>query len=183
MPKYHHSKILMIDMKDDTETVLKTSGYNVIAGSFGVPYRVRKKDIFPVIVNGSLLSNFTEQEIFIIDLCPADLLSQPIGEKHTSPGENDWWASCSEGIVDPRPRLMNEVKEYFDRTFEYGGIFIIFADCRNSPRVICGHQSYSGLIEKENIYCHNWGFLSILDALWWNLITEKKSQWWRKNSS
>jgi hypothetical protein len=49
-PRYHHPKILLIDMKDETETVLKEGGYNVAAGSFGVPYRVPKDDkLFPVI--------------------------------------------------------------------------------------------------------------------------------------
>jgi hypothetical protein len=61
MPKYPRPKILLIDMKDETESVLKAEGYDVVAGSFGVPYRVPKEDkLFPVIINGSLPSNFTE---------------------------------------------------------------------------------------------------------------------------
>jgi hypothetical protein len=33
-------------MKDKTENVLKAEGYDVVAGSFGVPYRVPKEDKF-----------------------------------------------------------------------------------------------------------------------------------------
>jgi hypothetical protein len=167
-PKYRHPKILLINMKDETEAVLKVEGYNIVVGSFGVPYRVPKDDkLFPVIINGSLPSNYTEREIIVIDLVPADPLSQPKGERHTSPGENDWWANCSDGKIDPRPRLMNKVKEHFDRVFENGGVFIIFADRRDKTRMILGHQSYSGTIKKEqDIYCDSWGFLSILDEIW-----------------
>jgi hypothetical protein len=165
-PRYHHPKILLIDMKDDAETLLKSEGYNVAAGSFGVPYRVQKADqLFPVIINGALPPNFAEQEIFIIDLLPSDPLSQPKGEKHTSPGESDWWGSCSEGMIDPRPRFMEEVKEYLDRIFEHGGVFIIFADRWCRPRVISGYLGRLSFQKERDIYCHNWGFLSILNGL------------------
>jgi hypothetical protein len=70
-------------------------------------------------------------------------------------------------MIDPRSRLIEQVKNHFGRIFQHGGIFLIFADRRESPRVIWGHyQSYSGRIEKErDIYCDNWGLLSILDSL------------------
>jgi hypothetical protein len=103
-PKYHRPKILMIDMKDDSGSLLEAEGYNVVSGSFGVPYRVPKEDsCLPVIINGFLPPNFTEREIIVIDLVPADPLSQPKGEKHTSPDEIDWWTSCTKRIIDPSP--------------------------------------------------------------------------------
>jgi hypothetical protein len=36
LPRYHHPKILLIDVKDNAETVLKAERYNVTAGSFGL---------------------------------------------------------------------------------------------------------------------------------------------------
>ena len=164
--KYHHPKILLIDLKDEIKAVLKAEGYNVEAGSFGVPYRVPKDDkLFPVITNGSLPSNLPEREIIVIDLFPANIIDQPIGEKQTSPGESDWWASCSEGIIDPRPRSMIAIQKDFDRIFEHGGIFIVFASGRYRPRVIRGYKNYSGIQKEEDVYCDNWQFLSILGDL------------------
>ena len=89
MPKYYYHKILLIDLKDEIKTVLKAEGYNVEAGSFGVPYRVPKDDtLFPVITNGSLPSNLTEREIIVIDLVPTDILNQRYrGETNVSRGE------------------------------------------------------------------------------------------------
>ncbi len=105
--KYPTPKILLVDMKDQTEAVLKTEGYNVTTGSFGVSYKVPMDDNFkPIIMNGNLPPNYNEQEIIVIDLVPAAPLVQSQGEKHTSPGEHDWWASCNRGVIDPRPRFM-----------------------------------------------------------------------------
>jgi hypothetical protein len=59
----------LVDLKDETETVLKAEGYNVSSGSFGVPYKVPRDDsLFPVIVNGSLPLNLTAREIIVTDL-------------------------------------------------------------------------------------------------------------------
>jgi hypothetical protein len=60
---------------------------------------------------------------------------------------------------------MMSVKNDFDRIFEHGGVFIIFATSRNRPRDIQGYQSYSGIKKEAEIYCHNWMFLSILGDL------------------
>jgi hypothetical protein len=166
-PKYYYPKILLIDLENEIKAALKAEGYNVESGSFGVPYRVPKADkLFPVITNGSLPSNLTESEIIIIDLIPADFLNQPIGEKQTSPRESDWWATCSEGFIDPRPRLMTAVQKDFDRILAHGGVFIIFASGRKRPRVIRGYVNYSEIQKEEDVYCHNWQFLSILEDLY-----------------
>jgi hypothetical protein len=63
---------------------------------------------------------------------------------------------------------MDEVKENFDRILDHGGVFIIFADYRDRQSVILGHQSHYGFVKKQDIWRHNWGFLSILDELWVN---------------
>ncbi len=167
--KYPRPKILLVDMGIETEVVLKSAGHNVSVGSFGVPYKVPKRDdIFPVIVNGKLPVNASEQEIVIIDLVPSDILNQPEGEKHTSQGENDWWASCSRGEIDPRPRLMAAYRDDFDRILSHRGVFIIFADARYLQKIAWGHinNTYglrsSHFCEIEDIPFDNWCFLSIL---------------------
>ncbi len=164
VPRYPRPKILLIDMRDESEAVLKAEGYNVRSGSFGVPYQVPKNDTFePVIING-LVPNFTEQEIIVIDLAPAKPLPWPKGEKHTSPGEPDWWASCTNGIIDPRPRLMVGVRLAFDRILSHGGVFIIFADMRylQKMKMAYRYQGFGTLQGDEPIPADNWCFLSIL---------------------
>ncbi|MBW4501383.1 MAG: hypothetical protein KME57_17930 [Scytonema hyalinum WJT4-NPBG1] len=169
--KYPRPKILLVDMGIETEVVLKSAGHNVSVGSFGVPYKVPKRDdIFPVIVNGKLPVNASEQEIVIIDLVASDILNQPEGEKHTSQGENDWWVSSSRGKIDPRPRLMAAYQNDFDRILSYGGVFIIFADARYLQKIAWGHidNTYAPVrldfCKIEDIPCDNWCFLSIFKA-------------------
>lgn len=165
--KYPTPKILLVDMKDETETVLKAEGYNVTTASFGIPYRVPMEDKFvPVIVNGNFPGNFTEQEIVVIDLIPAQALPGPKGGKNTSPGETDWWASCNRGIVDPRPRFMHYVQKDLDRICSHGEVFIIFSDQPYSQKLVLGHYAWGRLEEEEDIsFYDNWCFLSIVENL------------------
>ena len=63
MTKYPKPKIILIDIKDDSEEKLSAEGYNVVSGSFGIPYKIAQSDGFtPVICNGEL-PNCSEQEI------------------------------------------------------------------------------------------------------------------------
>jgi len=99
-PKYSHPKILLLDMGDEVEAALREAGYAVSVGSFGRPYKVPRCDeLEPVIINGAFPRNFSEQEIIVIDLEPAEPLDGPEGEKHTSPGEDDWWASVLSAVI------------------------------------------------------------------------------------
>ncbi|MEQ9623157.1 hypothetical protein [Coleofasciculus chthonoplastes] len=163
--KYPQPKILLLDMEEEAEKRLKAVGYHVTVGSFGRPYKVDKSDnVQPIITNEHLPWNLSEQEIVVIDLLPNELLDQVQGEKHTSPGENDWWASCSEGVIDPRPRSMLIKQKSFDRILEHGGVFIIFADIRRQQKQFWGHIiNYGTFIEEEKLPFDNWCFLSILD--------------------
>lgn len=165
VPKWTHPKILLIDMEREAEAFLKAEGYNVSTGSFGIPYKVPKTDnLEPVIMSGYRLPNYTEQEIIIIDLEPAKASEQPDNEKDTSDGQNDWWASCSNGIIDPRPRVMQIAQKAFDRIFYHGGIFIIFADMRHHQDLKWGHLEYRHFVEVSKIDADNWCFLSILNS-------------------
>jgi len=166
--KYPKPKVLLLDIDSDIESNLKDAGYNVSNGSFGIPYKVPKEDGYqPVIVNGSMPSDVAEQEIIIINLLPRDVLDKPIGEKATSPGENDWWASCKYGQIDPRPRRMAQLQDSFDRIFKHGGVFIIFADDKEYQDLIWGRIFLGNLeiVDKLSSEFHNWCFLSELNYL------------------
>jgi hypothetical protein len=162
--KYPQPKILLIDIQEEAETLLKAAGYNVTVGSFGRPYKVDKNDsLQPIITNENLPWNLSEQEIVVIDLLSNAPVAQEPGEKHTSLGENDWWASCSEGVIDPRPRSMLIERKSFDRILEHRGVFIIFADIRRQQKQFWGHLQHGHFIEESKIPFDNWCFLSILN--------------------
>jgi hypothetical protein len=162
-PKYPKPKILLIDIKDNSKDLLLSEGYNVSEGTFGTPYKVKKADsLLPVIINQPYPDCY-EQEIVVIDLVPGDSLDGPTEEKCVSDGENDWWASCSAGIIDPRPRAMAGVHEELDRILKYGGIFIVFAAPRLKYEFIWGYyEQFRGITKKSDIPYHNWSFLSTL---------------------
>lgn len=162
--KYPQPKILLVDIQEEAETVLKAAGYNVTVGSFGCPYKVDKSDsLQPIITNDNLPWSLSEQEIVVTDLLPNTSVEQRLGEKHTTPRENDWWASCSEGVIDPRPRSMLIQHKSFDRILEHRGVFIIFADIRRRQKQFWGHLDYGHFIGESEIPYDNWCFLSILN--------------------
>lgn len=163
MPKYSKPKILLIDLKDDSEAVLKNAGFNVASGTFGTPYHVPKTDEYQPLIPNLGLQNCEEQEIVFIDLLPDDALDQPVGDKLTSEGENDWWVKHSLGWVDPRPRAMLIHQTTFDRILEHGGVFIVFTDSREHQQMLFGRKTRSRGLEKEgDIPFDNWSFLSML---------------------
>ncbi len=163
--KYPKPKILLIDIQEEAENLLKAAGYNVTIGSFGSSYKVDKRDSFlPIITNEYLPWNLSEQEIVVIDLLHNTLVEEVSGEKHTSPGENDWWASCSKGGIDPRPRSMFSERKSFDRILQHRGVFIIFADIRRQQKQFWGHLEYGQFVKNSEFDFDNWCFLSIFDS-------------------
>ena len=165
-PKYFHPRIILIDIEEQALLDLQAQGYNVCSGSFGTPYRVQKSDkLSPVLMETGILPDCTEQEIVIIDLNTGKPLTQSRGEKVTTDGQNDWWVRSTTGIIDPRPRLMDRVRELFDRILSHNGVFIIFADEQNSQTVHWAAINQYGnlaLTDAKKLYVHNWCFLESL---------------------
>lgn len=166
-PKYQHPKILLIDTAPEVGETLTKDGYNVSNGTFGTPYKVHKDSGYQPVVVKVALPNFTEQEIVVIDLVSDEPEDGPPGEKMTPTRELDWWAKCSSGVIDPRPRAMAMVRDKFDRILDNGGSFIVFSDTRDRQDLVhaANYGGYDGLCIKQNINFDNWSFLSILSNL------------------
>jgi len=160
--KYHKPKILLIDLPSELTNKLKSAGFNVSAGTFGSPYKVEVSDNYQTVIPNPNLPNFSEQEIIIIDLTAPPILNSPAGKKITSEGEDDWWAKCSLGFIDPRPYVMSWVKESFDRILNNGGAFVIFAQPHLYQNICLARKQFDQFKIEENIEFKNWSFLSIL---------------------
>ena len=169
-PEYQKPKILLIDLSDSVLDSVRSVGFNASAGTFGSPYKVELSDRSRPVIYKADLPNYTEQEIMIIDLTPPETLDSPEGEKVISEGENDWWAKCSRGEIDPRPRAMYMAQNAFDRIFDHGGLFVIFAQPSLRQDLALAHIYHSpingrGLSIKSKINADNWSFLPILSYL------------------
>ena len=165
-PKYEKPKILLIDLPDDVLERVQSVGYNASAGTFGSPYKVDKSDdCSPVIIKEFNLPNHTEQEIIFVDLTPPETLDDPEREKLTTDGEPDWWAKCSRGEIDPRPRVMFSVQDSFDRIFRHGGLFVIFAQPHLRQDLVFAKISRGRLNVIEYIEYDNWSFLSVISSV------------------
>jgi hypothetical protein len=163
--KFTKPKILLIDLGDEVEKTLRTEGYNVVSGTFGSPYRVGKGSHYEPVVIKASLPNYTEQEVFVIDLRPPETLPDAPAEKVTPMEELDWWAKCSYGQIDPRPRAMRMVHERFDLILNNGGAFIIFAEPRKSQDLVWAQRfDYSFHVDRD-LPWDNWSFLSAASSI------------------
>jgi len=161
--KYNKPKILLIDLPSELTNKLKSAGFNVYAGTFGSPYKVKIRDDCQPVIHNFNLPNFSEQEIIIIDLTAPPILNFPEGKKLTPEGEEDWWAKCSLGFIDPRPYIMSKVKKSFDRILNSGGVFVIFAQPRLYQNIYLAEKDFDQSLKlKKFIDEDNWSFLSIL---------------------
>jgi hypothetical protein len=91
-PRYPKPKILLIDLKDDSEAILKAAGYTVDVGTFGTPYNTMKDNSYRRVVPAFDIPNYAEQEIVVVDLLPNNTLEQPPEEHHPVSGDYDYWA-------------------------------------------------------------------------------------------
>ena len=162
-PKYPKPKILLLDLKDNSQEQLVAHGYHVEIGSFGKPYEVEKSDSMVPVIPTSNLPTTLEHELVVIDLTIDEIHPGPVGKKVVSDGENDWWTSSSEGVVDPRPRVMASTRATFDRILAHGGIFVIFT----SPRIECNFHwahlvPFRGIDSEGKLNYDNWSLLSLL---------------------
>jgi len=167
--KYPKPKILLIDLPEETEGILRTDGYNVTTGSFGTPYKVKKSDnLYPVITNGNLPFNVSEQEVVVINLLITTILDGPKGDKETPDSEDDWWASCNLGLIDPRQKLIASVRDDFNRIYLHGGLFIVLSSPHVLQKTMVGRivREYGSEFNKtEDIYFNIWSFLDITHNL------------------
>jgi hypothetical protein len=100
--RYKKPKILTVDLPWSLAKRLRAAGYNVLPDTFGRPFKVERGDGFlPVVVKASV-PNYSEQEVIIIDLTPPSPAEGPESEKAAPPGELDWFAKTSEGVIGRR---------------------------------------------------------------------------------
>jgi hypothetical protein len=179
-PQSSLPEILLIDIGENTESILRQEGYDISTGSFGVPYRVPKinaSELFPginrlepVFIENSLPKNFIESEVVVINLLsPAPIARQsqripPLAD------ERCWWTRCSDSKIDPRPLSMMNNQESFDKIISNGGIFIIFAERREVKHFKFGFKPFNNtalsdldFIPQKEVAIDNWHFLSILN--------------------
>jgi hypothetical protein len=165
-PTYAKPRILLVDMPEECECALIDAGYNVAAGTFGSTCSVQPSEgLHPVPMNTSELPDFEEQEIIVVNTSRP----LPTGQcEVTNPGEgvSALWQRSNEGIIDPRPYVMTEVRHAFDRVLSAGGIAIVLLDARYQVRYTIGSAArYRSFITEARIDRSSWSFFSELDAL------------------
>jgi hypothetical protein len=160
-PRYPKPKVLLIDVRDDSETILKAAGYNVHSGTFGMPYSVPKSNSYQVVPRTFKIPNYAEQEIIVIDLAADGPLNPAPPTEEAVEGDFDYWAKCNHGIVDPRPIAAKIYRPSFDTIHRHGGVFIIFADYNVETEITYACRTSRGL-ESGSDDLKLWAFLTSL---------------------
>jgi len=164
--EYTHPKILAIDLDRTVVSSLQNSGLNIEPGTFGSPYKVfHQNEFYPVIINHNLPENLTNKKLVIIDLSAAMYIQQ---QTQVS-GQFSYWAKPdSFGLINPRYLSMDLFRKDFDRIYNNGGIFIIFANNIDEITIKTAKDCISPVVEKLEIKklqnndkkYNNWSFLT-----------------------
>lgn len=157
--KYEKPKILLIDMPNACEKSLQTEGYNVTAGTFGYPIEVSPSDqIFHVSTESVKLPDYEEQEIIIVNTARTIVIPRL---KNDSPGDGvkAIWQRAINGVIDPRPVAMREVRDSFGRSLQHGGIAIIMLGTPYEHDYLYGHTMYRGFHLDATVPLSNTSFL------------------------
>lgn len=156
---YPKPKILLIDLKDNSEKVLKIAGYKIEVGTFGTPYKTEKSENYEIIPFNFSLPNYSEQEIIVIDLLSSETLEKnPLESPQKVYGNSYYWGKKNHGVIDPRPTVMKATNSTFDRILKHSGVFIIFAESRIIYETVYGESTHTINIKVKDI--DNWSFLS-----------------------
>lgn len=162
-------KILLLDVEDSAVKALKSVGLNVSVGTLGAPYKVARNDGYQPIISRWSAPNHAEQEVAVIDFLLGEHEKSPRGEKHTTDGQRDLWAKCTKGFIDPRIRAVTNVNESFNRIFDSGGIFVIFAAGKTHMDVVTAscYQQYGSthLEDKRDFNYDVWNILHATESL------------------
>ncbi len=167
-PRFPRPKILAIDLKPEDVDLLSEAGYNVRVGTFGQPLQVpAAPGRFQHLQPQASLPNYTEQEVIIADLAPPAAVDETATATGPPPQETSIWVDTGDGVIDPRPRVMNLVQGKFDRIHQHGGVFILLADMRHDPGYVLARPTgmYGGVEVEHEVPIDNWGCLSLLDTL------------------
>jgi hypothetical protein len=165
--KYPKPKIMLIDMPVECHIQLRSDGFNVTAGSFGPkPTLVQRSEGFVPVHDKTLeeiyFKNYQEQEIIFIDL-PYNDPHEFANDTKVSHNTKCYFIKKNLGFIDTRPILMSYLRDSFDKIFQYGGIFVIFACPRNDQKIFkhiaFGTRHFSS---KDQIFIDNFSFLTIL---------------------
>ncbi len=152
-PKPH---ILLMDVEKETADYLRNQGFDIAEGSFGKPYKAPRKSQ-PVFVNGYISEHHTEKEIIIIELAPDTVLEEPKGDPVVLNDGNVLRAEAHTGIIDPRPIIMRRLQSDFNKIYQHGGIFIVFAYEKNTVTGSREELWRPGIVS-------TWSFLPELEA-------------------
>ncbi len=160
---YKHPKILLVDIKDDSNKILKSAGFNVESGTFGTPYKVEQTAGYVPVAMTAKLPNYEEQEIVIIDLYPGKPLEKTL-TKRIAKGDKAFWGKCNLGLIDSRPVATQFAQPAFERILSRDGIFVVFADNSSTTEIVFAQDSpnYGFMIDEGEFSI--WSFLNTLSS-------------------
>lgn len=167
----HHQRvnrrpqILLVDLPEEADNRLRARGRNVQRGSLGQLWKVdADARLLPVDLSQADLPNRTEGDIIVLDFEPEVQTGLP---PVTWPpnGERGFFQSLAKGAVDFRPRVAAALNPDWQRIYDHGGVFCIFADQAQPTEYIFGEQLPHRVNELSHWQLRLWDILDPLKEL------------------
>lgn len=157
--------ILLVDVPSEAHERLAARQYSVQRGTLGCKWRVDPApDLLPVGLGEAHLPNRTEQDIIVVDFA-ADLQTGEPSITWPPQSESGFYQSMVRGIVDFRPRVATAVNHDWQRIYEHGGVFCVFADEPFPIGYVYGERLARGVQERDEVEMRLWDLVDPLGAL------------------
>jgi hypothetical protein len=164
---FERPKVGIIGFASGAASSLRRAGFAAEIGSFGQPYQERTTN-YPVGVKlFSSIPYRDELDIIIVNTGPLEISSRPPQVSLPAEGALHWHARPIHGYIDPRPLVMADYRQAFDRLLSHGSVFVVFGTSRESFEYIYGKEGgiYAGFQTQRNIELDNWSFLEVFSNL------------------
>jgi hypothetical protein len=125
-PKPH---VLLMDTDLQIGEKLREEGFDISEGTFGHSYKVPKQlnTYLPLQSDHNFPPNLSEKEIIVVDLQNQKPLPEPTGSEMNDADGNPIWFSGTYGIANPIPIIMYRTQSVFEKIYNNGAVFIVFA--------------------------------------------------------
>lgn len=151
--------LLSLDMDAVVMQLLQARGYRVLEGSVGAPYQVVPNGQADALEDSSVLPNgYPEADIVFLNLRARHVVAEGSGRPLGHAGRG-WNVVHGQPLIDPRPYVLNKLREPFEQILAHGGVIVVFGDERiEQPCELVENRSRTGFIPDT------WSFVECLSS-------------------
>ncbi len=143
--------ILLVDLPREVHARVTARTHGVQRGSLGKRWKVDPQArLLLDDLDQAHLPNRTEQEIIVVDFA-AELGTGEPPVSWPPQGEESFYQSMTQGVLDFRPRVAAALNRDWQRIYDHGGVFCVFAAQADPVEYVYGERLSAGVRRRRDL--------------------------------